>query len=920
MVTPFLEHIAQQILAKGNTEKLTIVLPSKRSIVFLKHYLSKHISQPIWLPNIYSIEDFITELSGLQIIDNLSLQFRLFSIFDANRPEDNDDNFEQFLKWSQTILYDFNEMDRYMVDPKALLTNLRDIKELEQWSLNSAELSPFQEKYVQFFDYLYAWYSAFKESLLNDNLAYQGLAYRQAADSIINLKHNFDEVWFVGLNALTTAENTIVNHFVTHKNARLFWDADAHYVENDKHEAGLFLRQHFQQWGSAKLSRFFENDKNIEIIGCAKNVGQSRAAGHLLANYQKQDLTNSQTALVLADENLLFPVLNNLPDTIQSVNITMGAPISSTPLFSLVDLLFKTHLKKQQYGDNKFHSKDIQKLFRNPYLSRLLEPHFLMEMNRYLNKKNIVFVSASALQKSFKGSNQWDILSFILGDWTDTISAIHNIKCLLDGLKDKLVKEDASVESEVLFSFYKSIQILENHLNDFEGHMDLKTLRAIFFQIIGIESIAFMGEPLNGLQMMGVLETRTLDFKNVIIMSVNEEKLPAGKSVNSFIPFVLKKHFKMPTHEERDAIFAYHFYRLLQRAQNISLLYNTQNDDFGSGERSRFITQILNELDRYNIKHKILQSEVSSMSALQPVVIEKTKDVKEKILTWASNKVSPSALNTYINCSLQFYFRYIAKIYPQDEIVEFMEAHSFGTIIHEALYEAYSPHLHVPLTPHLIDEIKNTTLLLISDGFQKEVGERMHHGKNHLLWQVAQRLTSNYFDAEQRFLSECEESFFLTDVERSLNYSLNVDGIEFNLFGNVDRVDRVGDSIRIIDYKSGMVEQKDLTFKSFEELREEPKKAKAFQLMTYAYLYSKSISQDDTSFKAANYSLRNLEDGLIYVEQNKTPLKMDALVLDKFENELKTLLSTILQDDTVFYPTDNVDACMWCDFKSVCGR
>jgi ATP-dependent helicase/DNAse subunit B len=185
---------------------------------------------------------------------------------------------------------------------------------------------------------------------------------------------------------------------------------------------------------------------------------------------------------------------------------------------------------------------------------------------------------------------------------------------------------------------------------------------------------------------------------------------------------------------------------------------------------------------------------------------------------------------------------------------------------------------------------------------------------------VAQRLTSNYFDAEQRFLSECEESFFLTDVERSLNYSLNVDGIDFNLFGNVDRVDRVGDSIRIIDYKSGMVEQKDLTFKSFEELREEPKKAKAFQLMTYAYLYSKSISQDDTSFKAANYSLRNLEDGLIYVEQNKTPLKMDALVLDKFENELKTLLSTILQDDTVFYPTDNVDACIWCDFKSVCGR
>ena len=919
MVKPFLEHIAQQILDKGNTDRLTVVLPSKRSIVFLKHYLSKYISKPIWLPKIYSIEDFITELSGLQTIDNLSLQFRLYEIFDANRPDNNDDNFEQFLKWSQTILYDFNEMDRYLVDSQALLTNLRDIKELEQWSLNSAELTPFQEKYVQFFAYLYDWYTAFKASLLKDNLAYQGLAYRQAADSIVNLKHDFDEVWFIGLNALTTAENRIVNHFVTHKNAKLFWDADAHYVENDKHEGGLFLRQHFQQWGNAKLSRFFENDKTIDIIGCAKNVGQARTAGHLLANFPNGDLTDSQTALVLADENLLFPVLNNLPDSIQSVNITMGAPISSTPLFSLVDLLFKTQLKKQQYGKNKFHSKDIQKLLRNPYLSRLIESSKLMAINRHLNKKNIVFVSTSSLKKVVNDDSQWDILAFILGDWSDTTLAIHNIKLLLDKLKNQLVKQEASVESEILFSFYKSIQILENHLLDFKGDMDLKTLRAIFFQIIGKESIAFMGEPLNGLQMMGVLETRTLDFKNVIIMSVNEEKLPAGKSVNSFIPFVLKKHFKMPTHEERDAIFGYHFYRLLQRAEHVSLIYNTQNDDFGSGEKSRFITQIINELDHLQINEKVLQSEVNSVNSIEPIIIDKSESIKRKLEEWAAKRVSPTALTTFINCRLQFYFKYIAKIYPQDEIVEFMEANSFGTIIHEALCEAYSPHLHAPLRPQLLDEIKNTTLMAITEGFQKEVGERMNHGKNHLLYQVAQRLTSNYFEAEQHFLSECEESFFVTDVERSLSYPINVNGMEFNLFGNVDRVDRLGDSVRIIDYKSGKVEQKDLSFKSFEELRENPKKAKAFQLMTYAYLYAKTV-MNDSSFTAANYSLRNLDDGPIFVKLDKTILKMDALVMEKFEEELEILLSTIVEDEKEFYPTENKDACQWCDFKSVCGR
>ena len=244
--------------------------------------------------------------------------------------------------------------------------------------------------------------------------------------------------------------------------------------------------------------------------------------------------------------------------------------------------------------------------------------------------------------------------------------------------------------------------------------------------------------------MMGVLETRTLDFKNVIIMSVNEEKLPAGKSVNSFIPFVLKKHFKMPTHEERDAIFGYHFYRLLQRAEHVSLIYNTQNDDFGSGEKSRFITQIINELDHLKINEKVLQSEVNSVNSIEPIIIDKSESIKGKLEEWAAKRVSPTALTTFINCRLQFYFKYIAKIYPQDEIVEFMEANSFGTIIHEALCEAYSPHLYAPLRPQLLDEIKNTTLMAITEGFQKEVGERMNYGKNHLLYQVAKRLTSNY--------------------------------------------------------------------------------------------------------------------------------------------------------------------------------
>jgi len=376
----------------------------------------------------------------------------------------------------------------------------------------------------------------------------------------------------------------------------------------------------------------------------------------------------------------------------------------------------------------------------------------------------------------------------------------------------------------------------------------------------------------------------------------------------------------MPTHEERDAIFAYHFYRLLQRAENVFLLYNTQNDDFGSGEKSRFITQISNELSHLKIKEQVLQSHATHSTDFQPIHIRKSEGVKERILEWATHKVSPTSLNTFINCKLQFYFKYIAKIYVEDDLVEFMEAHSFGTIIHEALHHAYQTRLEVALTAEHLDHLQELTLALIDEGFKKEVGQGMYQGKNHLIWKVAQRLTMNYFDTEKQFLKDITEPLRVTDTERTLPLELTVKGVDFKLFGNVDRVDKIGDSIRIVDYKSGKVEQKDLSFKEFSELTTNPKKSKAFQLMTYAYLYSKSVLKDDTAFTAGNYSLRNLDDGLVYVKMNKTPLKMDALVLDEYEDQLKELLASILDEETDFYPTDDESACTWCDFKTVCGR
>ncbi|MGC6470058.1 MAG: PD-(D/E)XK nuclease family protein [Flavobacteriales bacterium] len=915
MVKPFLHQIALKILDKQQSDKLTIVLPSKRSIVFLKHYLSQELDQAIWLPKMYAIEDFITKLSSLKVLDNLSLQFRLYTIFDSHRPPENKDTFDQFLKWSQTVLYDFNEIDRYMVDAKHLLTNLRDIKELEQWSLNSADLTSFQEQYVNFFNHLHEWYKAFNESLENDGVAYQGMAYRKAAESILNSSYDFEEVWFVGLNALTTAENIIVNHFITYHNALLFWDADSFYMNNEQHEAGLFLRKHAQQFGSFKTTDFLSSKKHIEVIGCAKNIGQTKTAGHILNALE----TNQETALVLADENLLFPVLNNLPQSIESVNITMGSPLNSTTLFSLFDLLFQIHLRKSQYGQDKFHANDLLKLFRQPYLTHVLSTAFIDTVVRFLNKEKVIFVSSSQLKNTF--STEWDILHSFFSDWSDSSQVIHSIKSIIELLKDNLVQQKASVESEIIFSFYKSIQILENQLYEFDLEIDLKTLKSVFFQIIGKETISFVGEPLNGLQMMGVLETRTLDFKNLIILSVNEDKLPSGKSVNSFIPFVLKKHFNMPTHEERDAVYAYHFYRLLQRAEQVFLLYNTQNDDFGSGEKSRFITQLFNEYSANPIHEKILHADVTSISELQGLNITKTDKISQLIIDWASNKVSPTALTTYVNCKLQFYFKYIAKLHPKEDVVEFIEAHSFGSIIHDALFQAFLPHLEFNLTHDRLDEVKKETLQLISDGFDKEIGTRKHHGKNHLVWQVANKLIRNLFEKEKEYIEEINTFHKVIEVERTLTQTLQVNSIDVQLYGNVDRVDVTGDFIRIVDYKTGKVEQSDLSYSDLSELITNPKKSKAFQLLTYAYLYAKT-SKSNKPLTAGNYSLRNLSDGVVYIKKSraKDALSIDQSLINQFENLLGEVLNSILDKQSTFHRTDDLESCRYCDFRTVCGR
>lgn len=927
---PFLENIADRLLRKfpDSLEEVAVVLPSKRAVVFLKHYLSQKITKPIFLPEFYSIEEFTEQLSGLQVLDNISLQFKLYQSY-INHPPKKIDSFDEFLKWSNVLLHDFNEIDRSLVDAKSIYCNLRSVKELESWnvqdwSLSEGNLSTMQSDYISFFEGMLAWYNDFNAALLKENLAYQGMAYKVAAEQINKVDIKWNKVWFVGLNALTKSEQAIIDFLKKEDVARVFWDADNFYYNNPLHEAGGFLREQRNKWSEIDFNgvgNYFEKEKvNFSVVSCPKNIAQSKVASEVIGGFSKEDLDNSNTAIVLADEALLFPVLHNLPSAIKQLNVTMGSPLKNTTLFAFIEAIFKLQIHAIKYKRKAFYYKDVIAVIEHPYFTKIMDLTSLLEFKSFIIKDNIVFIGKSNIDSYFKKDS---VGKTIFSIWENVDDSLCVFTAIIEELRLPLVGKKGSIESEVLATFFKSLIVLKKLIAENKFEIELKTLQIVMQQLVAKETIPFKGEPLKGVQLMGILESRTLDFKNVIMLSVNEGKLPKGKLVNSFIPYDMKRYFNLPTYAESDAVFSYHFYRLLQRANNVTLIYNSETDDFGSGEKSRFITQLLSE---YNgvIKELVYKGEDLEVVNSQSITIENI-GLEKEIKSWAEKGVSPSALNKYTNCSLSFYYHYLAKIRVDDEVDEYADSSTMGTAIHNALDKCYP--LGV-LSEQFLKENREVILNEIEKNFIEVLSKQsMQEGKNYLSLQIAQKLTSDFLNLEIGLLKKANannQQIKIIGKEEELNHKIIIDDITFKLIGKADRVDFEGDTLRVIDYKTGKVEDKEVAFTEYDELVDDPKKAKAFQLLMYVYLYLKMNPQYvGFDVVAGNFSFKNLKPGLLRVgkkigRNKKEVLKIDNNVLGEFEQQLEIILYKILNDD--FKQAQDIKSCEWCDYKSICKR
>jgi len=536
-----------------------------------------------------------------------------------------------------------------------------------------------------------------------------------------------------------------------------------------------------------------------------------------------------------------------------------------------------------------------------------------------ISKKNKVYISVDFIKNELK--SDFGKVNQIFVFWKNINESLSCVRQLIILFRENLSGKKNSIESEILFAFSKSFNLINSLISENNFLVEIKTLHSIFSQLLSKEVIPFQGEPLKGIQIMGILESRTLDFKNVILLSVNEGLLPQGKTLNSFIPYDLKVHFKMPTYRESDAVFSYHFYRLLQRAKNVNILHNTESDDFGSGEKSRFITQLLSEY-KGRINEFVFGGEELEFTDDKEIII-KNSSLQKEIENW-SKYVSPSSLNKYINCSLSFYYHYLAKIRKEDEVSEFAEANNIGTAIHEALNKIYPKGV---ITSQSVNQIKEDLLRKVEEEFIQEMkGEDVSKGKNYLSLEISKKLAQNFVEFEERLLKKLNSrggTLNILESEGEFEHQLQVNQKPFTIKGKVDRVDEMNNQLRIIDYKTGKVSKSDVSIPDFNELLENPNKAKAFQLLVYAYIYLKNNPQySDREVIAGNFSFKNLKEGLLTVAKSinrkKETIIINKAVLNNVEEIIAEVIDKIMNED--FTKTTEISRCKYCDYRSICNR
>ena len=992
----FLDQAAEYIFKQHSLNQLSrvcIVIPSRRGVLYFKDALAKLSDKPFLAPDVLAIDDFVNTMTGVRQIDQVALLFELYDVFKEIDPNV---VFERFMTWASTLLNDFDKIDQYLVDAKALFSYMTEAKAIERWQMQLGESQKDKnlktdstDRYFKLFENIFTVYQNLRQRLADKGLHYRGMAYRELADNVekyILSKERHTKYYFVGFNALSDAEEKIIRTLLKRKGfAETLWDSDAYYLYYKDQKAGNWLRYYKNGDDKKGITPLFNDEwkwqsdellkgkKKIQIIGVANASVQAKVAGHIFKDWEntsKIDATvpKSQTAIVLGDENLLVPVMNSLDESVKDFNITMGLSLRNSMLFTLVDALFELQKNLVEFKTEdgrtvkipKFSHRQIVRVLNHPFLRRYELIRFKAEQNepkenpirktlREITERNRVFLSSKELLEIAENE---PLFESIFKHWHNKPK--NAVKCfyeLIDLLREVYKENQDAIETEYLYQFYLILQRMEVILEERGDTVSIRSFKTFLYELIKQTKIPFESETDESLQIMGMLETRTLDFEKVIILSVNEKTLPQGKRQNTLIPFdaLSDPQFNLPTHNHADAVMAYHFFRLMQRAKEVVLVHVLPSDTYGAGEKSRFILQIEHELSKLNPNLDITYPNVKFIGLEEtedkeetPLLIQKTADILAFIEQEITEKgIFPSQMNQFLDCSLKYYFTRIAGIAQEEEVEEKIGADTFGNWIHktfENIDKTFVEKGSKVEKEDLQTVLENIDTYLKEAFLQTNQGLKADDGMNFILYQIGETIVKKFINYQ------LENEVFpieLLDVEKTLkvtfNAQVNDKVLPVKIAGRIDRLDRVsGNKIRVIDYKTGKVEAKELTMKP-EDLEEkllgDTDKDKFRQLWLYKYMVLKQmlstkglsirgtkLPEIDNEVSAGIYSFRNIDAGLLEqkIAFNAGETAME-FVADS-EKYLQQFVSDLLNPEIPFEKTKDQDKCQYCDYKRICGR
>lgn len=956
----FLKLVAADLYkhTEGNLAHTAVVFPNKRAGLFFNEYLAQESESPIWSPAYVSISELFRSLSPWEVGDPVKLVCELYKIF--RRETQSTETLDDFYFWGEMLISDFDDADKNKVDTDKLFSNLQDLRNImddytfiddeqeeaiRQFFQNFSieRRTALKERFISLWDVLGNIYKGFRESLASQNIAYEGMMYRHVIEHLNVDKLPYEKYVFVGFNVLNKVEHTLFTQLKDAGKAVFYWDYDEFYMKENRqavtHEAGEFIRRNLRDFPSPLSGELFKNlskPKEVHYIASSTENAQAR----YLPQWIRNNLTTpeKETAVVLCNEALLQPVLHSLPAEVKHVNITMGFPLSQTPVYSFLIALLELHTHGFNFKSGRYTFQSVVTLLKHPYTQQLTGQAELLE--KELTRNNRFYPLPGELGKDEFLTRLFTPLSGNLNLCIRLSETLQQVAGIYQANTSGTEDTDAfnQLYRESLFKAYTTINRFRTLIEEDELTVQSETFRRLLVKVLSATNIPFHGEPAIGMQVMGVLETRNLDFRHLVLLSVNEGQLPKSGGDSSFIPYNLRKAFGMTTIEHKIAVYAYYFYRLLQRAERITLMYNTSSDGLNRGEWSRFMLQFLIEWP-HPITRQFLEAGQSPQGT-SPITVEKTPDVMRRmqslfdVRTNPKAKFSPSALNYYLDCPLKFYYRYVAGLSAPDEVSAEIDSATFGSIFHYA-----AEHIYKDLTTHgkVINKEALETLLRNEVKLQDYVDTAFKK----LFFNVPQNEKPEYNGVQlinsaviARYLKQLLQNdlryapFTFIASEMEVDEPIDIQTpkgvIKSRIGGIIDRMDSKDGTLRIVDYKTGGDAD---TPPHVESLFIPDKKRSNYVFQTF--LYAAIMCRKQPTMKIAPallYIHRAATETYSPVIQMGEPRKPKEAVEDfsKYEKEyrerLQGLLEEIFNPEKSFTQTEIIEKCTYCDFKALCKR